>query len=111
MEVIRVKKLWYLPFTLLVILSLVGCNTDNATDTETSDNINETTEVIEGDLEEVQEKSLRETDDATTDTELENEPDGATGENSEQHPPVNNDVGGQGVEDEGQNNDANTVND
>lgn len=105
------KKLWYLPFSLLLMFSLVGCNTDNASETDTSENINDTTEVIEGDLEEVQEESLRETDDTKTDTELENEPDGTTGENSDEDPAVNNDVGGQGVEDEGQNNDANTVND
>ncbi|MCM3388446.1 hypothetical protein M3649_09885 [Ureibacillus chungkukjangi] len=104
------KKLWYVPFLLMLSLSLVGCNTDNATDIETSDNVNETTEIIEEDLEEVQEKSLRENNDANMDTELENEPeDTNTGENSEQHPPVSNDVGGQGVEDEGQNTDANTV--
>ncbi|MDI7742034.1 hypothetical protein QMK38_08460 [Lysinibacillus fusiformis] len=103
------KKLWYLPFLSMLIFSLVGCNTDNASETDTSDNINETTEVIEGDLEEVQEKSLRESDDATPDAEVENEPEGTTGENSEQHPPVSNDVGGQGIEDEGQNTDANTV--
>ncbi|PYF07307.1 hypothetical protein [Ureibacillus chungkukjangi] len=104
------KKLWYVPFLLMLSLSLVGCNTDNATDTETSDNVNETTEIIEEDLEEVQEKSLRENNDANMDTELENEPeDTNTGGNSEQHPPVSNDVGGQGVEDEGQNTDANTV--
>lgn len=109
------KKLWYLPFLLLLILSLVGCNTDNASEPDTSENVNETTEVIEDDLEEVQEKSLRDNDDANTNsntnTELENEPNGNTGENADEAPPVNNDVGGQGIKDEGQNNDANTVND
>jgi len=107
------KKTWYLPFLLLVILSLAACNTDDdtATENDTSENVNDTTEVIEGDLEEVQEKSLIESDDAQTDTQVENEPEGNTGENTEEDPAVNNDVGGQGVEDEGQNNDANTVND
>ncbi|QCR32670.1 hypothetical protein [Lysinibacillus sp. SGAir0095] len=105
------KKLWYVPFLLLVLLSIVGCNADTASETETSENINETTEIIEQDLEEVQEDSLRESEKPQTDTELQNEPDGATGENSEQHPPVNDDVGGQGIEDEGQNHDANTVQD
>ncbi|MFC7686868.1 hypothetical protein [Ureibacillus sp. GCM10028918] len=103
------KKFWYAPFLLMLMLSLVGCNTDNAS--ETSDNVNETTEVIEEDLEEVQENSLRQNDNTnnntSTDTQLENEPEGNTGENSEQQPPVTNDVGGQGITDEGQNNDAN----
>ena len=104
------KKLWYVPFLLLLTLSLVGCNTDNAS--QTSNNVNETTEIIEDDLEEVQEDALRNSDRTKSDTELKNEPDdGATGENSEQDPAVPNDVGGQGVEDEGQNTDANTVND
>lgn len=105
------KKLWYVPFLFLLILSLVGCNADNAADNETSEEVNETTEIIEGDLEEVQEESLGESDDPKTDTELQNEPDGTTGENSEQHPPVSDDVGGQGIQDEGQNHDSNTVQD
>lgn len=104
------KKLWYVPFVLMLMLSLVGCNTDNTS--QTSDNVNETTEVIEEDLEEVQEESLRQNDNAnnnnsTSDTQLQNEPEGNTGDNSEQQPPVTNDVGGQGITDEGQNNDAN----
>ncbi len=114
MEVISVKKLWYVPFVLMLMLSLVGCNTDNTSDntSETSDNVNETTEVIEEDLEEVQEKSLRQDDNAnnnnsTSDPQMQDETEGNTGDNSEQQPPVTNDVGGQGITDEGQNNDAN----
>lgn len=104
------KKLCYVPLVLMLMLSLVGCNTDNTS--QTSDNVNETTEVIEGDLEEVQEESLRQNDNAnnnnsTSDTQLQNEPEGNTGDNSKQQPPVTNDVGGQGITDEGQNNDAN----
>ncbi|MDN4493522.1 hypothetical protein [Ureibacillus aquaedulcis] len=105
------RKLCYVPFLLMLMLALVGCNTDSDNASETSDNVNETTEVIEEDLEEVQEKSLRQNDDTnnntSTDSQLENEPQGNTGPNSEQQPPVTNDVGGQGITDEGQNNDAN----
>ena len=106
------KKIYYVPFLLLLILSIVGCNTDTDNASQTSDNVNETTEIIEQDLEEVQEDALRNSDRTKTDTELENEPNnGVTGGNSEQDPAVPNDVGGQGIEDEGQNTDANTVND
>lgn len=103
------RKSWYLPFLLVVILTLVGCNAQNASETETSENVNETTDIIEGELEKEQEEELRKSDDAKTDTELENEPTGDNGEhsNDDEATPATDDVGGQGVTDDGQNTDAN----
>ncbi|MDN4494964.1 hypothetical protein [Ureibacillus aquaedulcis] len=68
------SKLYYLSTILLLAFLLVGCNSEGAIDNETSDNINETTDVIEEELGDMQKEDL---EDSNTDTQLENEPSDA----------------------------------